>query len=130
MTIGGWLFFALISVLVGVVWFLVFVDAERKLWKVVVSILTVLVIAGMLFGLLWYFQNTEPGRRQLTSQKSEYGGGLERTVTVYTADGTVLAQYRGRFDIEKNNGGYILFDFEGKRYIYYNCFVESIAEIE
>lgn len=24
---------------------------------------------------------------------------------------------------------YVLFDFDGKRYTYYNCFIESIAEI-
>lgn len=28
------------------------------------------------------------------------------------------------------NGGYVKFDFNGKRYIYYNCFVESIADID
>ena len=31
---------------------------------------------------------------------------------------------------ETNNGGYVKFDFNGKRYIYYNCFVESIADID
>ncbi len=31
-------------------------------------------------------------------------------------------------DIETNDGGYVKFDFDGKRYIYYNCFVETIAE--
>ena len=34
-----------------------------------------------------------------------------------------------RIDIEGNDGGYVLFDYQGKRYTYYNCFVESIAEI-
>ena len=46
------------------------------------------------------------------------------------ADGDVIAQYEGQIDIEANDGGYIKFDFEGKRYMYYNCFVESIADIE
>lgn len=27
------------------------------------------------------------------------------------------------------DGEYVKFDFDGKRYIYYNCFVESIADI-
>lgn len=56
--------------------------------------------------------------------------GLERTVTVYTANGEIIAQYNGIIDIEGNDGGYVLFDFEGKRYTYYNCFVESIANID
>ena len=27
-------------------------------------------------------------------------------------------------------GGYVKFDYNGNRYIYYNCFVESIADID
>lgn len=61
--------------------------------------------------------------------KSELSGGLQRTITVYTADGEVIATYEGKIDIEANEGGYVKFDFNGKRYIYYNCFVESIADI-
>lgn len=63
-------------------------------------------------------------------QKSDLNNGIYRTVTIYTADGEVIAQYEGVFDIEGNNGGYVLFDYNGKRYTYYNCFVESIAQIE
>ena len=40
-----------------------------------------------------------------------------------------LSQYKGKIDIERNNGGYVIFDYEGRRYIYYNCFIESIANI-
>lgn len=40
------------------------------------------------------------------------------------------AKYKGKIDIEANQGGYIKFDYKGKRYIYYNCFVESIGELE
>lgn len=41
-----------------------------------------------------------------------------------------LATYEGKIDIDTNDGGYVKFDFNGKRYIYYNCFVESIADID
>ncbi len=57
-------------------------------------------------------------------------GGMQRTITVYTADGKELATYEGKIDIDTNDGGYVKFDFNGKRYIYYNCFVESIADID
>ena len=57
-------------------------------------------------------------------------GGMQRTITVYTADGKELATYEGKIDIDINDGGYVKFDFNGKRYIYYNCFVESIADID
>ena len=62
--------------------------------------------------------------------KGDLVGGINRTIIVYTANGDVLAKYKGKIDIEANQGGYIKFDYKGKRYIYYNCFVESIGELE
>lgn len=69
-------------------------------------------------------------KRSLVDTKSNLFGGLQRTITVYTANGDVIATYTGKIDIESNDGGYVKFDYNGKRYIYYNCFVESIADIE
>ena len=66
--------------------------------------------------------------RVVTDVKSDVGGGLQRTITVYTADGEVIAKYEGKIDIQESDGGYVKFDYNGKRYIYYNCFVETIAE--
>lgn len=63
-----------------------------------------------------------------TDIKSDLNGGLNRIINVYTADGKVLASYEGRIDIETNDGGYVKFDYDGKRYVYYNCFVETIAD--
>lgn len=67
--------------------------------------------------------------RKLTDIKSDIAGGLNRTITVYTANGDAIATYEGKIDIDTNDGGYVKFDYNGKRYIYYNCFVESIADI-
>lgn len=67
--------------------------------------------------------------RAVTDIKSDVSGGLQRTITVYTADGKKIANYEGKIDIDTNDGGYVKFDFDGKRYIYYNCFVETIADI-
>lgn len=63
-----------------------------------------------------------------TDFKSEVDGGLDRIINVYTADGKVLASYKGKIDIESNDGGYVKFDYDGKRYIYYNCYIETIAD--
>lgn len=62
--------------------------------------------------------------------KSDVGGGLDRTINVYTADGELMKTYTGKIDLEMAEGGYVKFDLDGKRYIYYNCFVESIADID
>ena len=67
--------------------------------------------------------------RAVTDIKSDVSGGLQTTITVYTADGKKIANYEGKIDIETTSGGYVKFDFDGKRYIYYNCFVETIADI-
>lgn len=102
---------------------------ENVLGKIISVAVAILLILGLFFGMRWYFQNTASGQRAMTDQKSDLDNGLERTVTIYTADGEIIAQYTGKIDIEGNDGGYVLFDYEGKRYTYYNCFVESIAEI-
>ncbi len=129
MTIGGWILFGLItfSIVIVVVWLYVnIVDSSLGLIGVILAGLA--LITGAFFGMRWYFSSTASGQRALTDQKSELANGLERTVTVYTADGKVMARYEGRIDIEGNDGGYVIFEYEGKRYTYYNCFVESIAE--
>lgn len=66
--------------------------------------------------------------RAVNDLKSDFGNGLNRTVTVYTADGNVIAEYKGKIDLEQS-ANYVKFDFKGKRYIYYNCFVETIADL-
>ena len=87
-----------------------------------------------LLGILVTFMFTITGcaswDRLVTDVKSDVSGGMQRTIKVYTANGDLIAEYNGKIDIETNDGGYIKFDYDGKRYIYYNCFVESIAEIE
>lgn len=62
--------------------------------------------------------------------QSDVNGGLNRTVNVYTATGDLIAHYEGKIDLEVTETGYVKFDFDGKRYIYYNCFVETIADID
>ena len=69
-------------------------------------------------------------QRFKTDVKSDFSGGMQRTIKVFTANGDLLAEYEGKIDLSANNGGYVKFDFDGKRYIYYNCFVESIAELD
>lgn len=67
-------------------------------------------------------------RRMVGDIKSNLRNGLNRTITVYTADGKKIAEYKGKIDIEKSDD-YVKFDFKGKRYVYYNCFVETIADL-
>jgi len=68
-------------------------------------------------------------RRGVVDLKSDFTNGLNRTINVYTADGELIATYSGKIDIEADEGSTVKFDYNGKRYIYYNCFVETIADI-
>lgn len=129
MTIAGWFEFGLFAAFILCAGILGAILIENIPGKIISVVVAILLILGLFFGMRWYFQNTASGQRALTDQKSDLNNGLERTVTIYTADGEIIAQYTGKIDIEGNDGGYVLFDYEGKRYTYYNCFVESIAEI-
>lgn len=55
-------------------------------------------------------------------------GGLERTVNVYTLDGKLIATYEGKIDIDDNSNGSVMFDLNGKRYVYYNAIIEVIEK--
>lgn len=101
---------------------------SKKQRAIGIAVSAVIVLA-LTYGGWWFFTQTATGSRALVDFRSDVNNGLERTVTVYTANGEIIAQYTGRIDIEGNDGGYVLFDYEGKRYTYYNCFVESIAEL-
>lgn len=131
MTLAGWVAFGTFSLLImcAGIGLGVTLGADNKAVMILCVVIAAILSLVLFLGMRWYYQNTASGQRALTDQKSDLSNGLERTVTVYTADGNVIAQYTGQIDIEGNDGGYVLFDFEGKRYTYYNCFVESIAEI-
>ena len=62
--------------------------------------------------------------------ESDLSGGLERTVTVYTANGDVLKTYEGKIDLESTEGGIVKFDLNGQRIMYYNCYVEVIEKVD
>lgn len=129
MTIGGWIVFAVIAgcLILGAIGGAVLF--ENIAARITVPIICVLATIGVLIVMLWYFGNTASGQRAIVDQKSDLGNGLNRIVRVYTANGDIIAEFEGKIDIEGNDGGYVLFDYQGKRYTYYNCFVESIAEI-
>ena len=129
MTIAGLILLGLIVAMAFVIAFIISLDFSKS-GKAISFIISGFISLIALGGMLWYFNCTADGQRQIVDQRSNLSNGLDRIVTVYTADGDVIAQYEGQIDIEANDGGYIKFDFEGKRYMYYNCFVESIADIK
>ena len=128
MTIAGWVIcsiFAIIAIGTGV---FLCVVCDSVGGKIASAVIAGIVTIAIFFVGVWYYNNTASGIRALTDEQSELRNGLDRTVTVYTADGNIIAQYTGQIDLEMDQN-YVKFDWQGKRYIYYNCFVETIADI-
>lgn len=66
----------------------------------------------------------ESFQRSVKTFTSEYTGGLERKIEVYSSSGQLLKTYEGKLDIEANEfGNKVLFDVDGKRTIIYNATV-------
>jgi len=78
------------------------------------------VILALLVGLnIWVYSisfNNASWQRTLKSVASEYGGGLNRTVTLYDYNGNVLDEWSGQFDVT-NSETEVYFDLDGKRVI-------------
>lgn len=68
----------------------------------------------------------ESWEREKKSWSSEMNG-LNRVVNVYSYNGDLIATYEGKIDLEENENK-VLFDLNGKRYVYYNAFVEVIEK--
>ena len=90
---------------------------KRKIAAIILSLTMMFSLAGCASWQRW-----------VKDVKSDVGNGLQRTVTVYTADGRVLKTYEGKIDLEATEGGIVKFDLNGKRIMYYNCYVEVIED--
>ncbi|KNF10074.1 hypothetical protein CLPU_1c02390 [Gottschalkia purinilytica] len=66
---------------------------------------------------------TEDTKRSVKDFKSNWTGGLERTVQVYSNDGKLIKEYKGKIDIENKDDGTTKFDIDGKRVIIKNAIV-------
>ena len=129
MTISCWILFIVVSLVVIVVGGVLFVTiCEDSISGKILTVIVCLILIVATYGGFKFYMSTASGQRALLDEKSELQNGIERTVTVYTANGEIIAQYKGKIDLDSNDGGYVKFDYKGKRYIYYNCFVECVSE--
>ena len=98
-------------------------DKIKKAVMAVVGFIVVVLIIGAII-----FFSRSSTQRSLKDFESEYSGGLNRTVNVYSYDGKKIASYEGRIDVAENVNGTVKFELKGKRYIYYNALVEVIEK--
>ena len=83
------------------------------------------IMVGALISMcLLTFAGCESMGRDIKTTQSNWTGGLERHISVYSQSGTLLAEYDGKVDIEDTEyGNKVLFDLDGKRTIVYNAVV-------
>ena len=120
MTIGSIVFIGVgvIILIVGVALSIgSFVDQDPA-FGVGLLLVALLMAALCIVSPIIYMQ-TEAGQRALKDQKSNFGDGIERTVTVYDINGEIIEKYSGKFDVETTSE-YIIFDDENdKRHMIY-----------
>ena len=87
----------------------------------------VAIVLSLIFVLLFLGTSCSSCERFGKSCTSNVSGGLYRTVRVFDYEGDLIAQYEGKLDVQENDHK-VLFDLDGKRYIYYNCLVEVVEK--
>lgn len=80
-----------------------------KKYKKVVAAILVCIMAMM-------FSGCEGFSRTVKSIGSDIGGGLNRTVTVYSNTGEKIDSWSGKFDVSESENE-VYFDIENKRVI-------------
>ena len=100
--------------------------------RIISVIVGLIIIAASWATGAWYYTGTEAGKRAIKTQQSNFGGGIERRITVYDVEGDVIAKYEGRFDIEYDDDRILFDDEEGLRHILYyptgNVIVDEVAK--
>ena len=96
--------------------------------KIFISTIIACAIIACIIG---FALNSASFHRTIKSLKSDYTGGINRTITVYDYNGNTLKEYKGKFDVQESDGGKIMFDDQdGKRVIIYNAIVINEENIE
>ena len=85
-----------------------------------------LIVIGFLSGA--FLCSCASLERAQKSWSSDMNSGLERTINIYALDGKLIATYEGKIDIDDNSNGSVMFDLDGKRYVYYNAIIEVIEK--
>ena len=116
MTIGGWITFVGLAVVIALITVGIVVMCETTTGKALSVIVGVIVCIATLSGLLVYYNLTEAGKRAKKTERSNLGGGINRTVTVYDYNGNQIDSWTGTFDVTASEHE-TYFDIDGKRVV-------------
>ena len=125
MTVGMWVLFGVVMV-VGLIIAAVCWAEESITGAVITLLITAIITCGICWGGHWYCGSTAEGIRAMKDQQSNFDNGLNREITITAEDGREIFYYKGKCDIEHNDG-YILFETEnGKRMMIYYGITDTI----
>ena len=125
MTVGMWVIFG-IAIVVGLIIAVVCWASENYAGAIITLLITALVAGGISWGGHWYCGSTADGIRAMKDQQSNFDNGLNREITITAEAGREIFYYKGKCDIEHNDG-YILFETEdGKRMMIYYGITDTI----
>jgi hypothetical protein len=121
MTIGAiildiFIFFIIVVIILAIIancW-------ENVLRNIIITICAGLIILGAIISLqLYYYKNTESGKRAIKTQESDFKGGIKREIKVYDINGKIIQNFKGKFDIEYDDDRILFDDEKGNRHIIY-----------
>lgn len=125
MTVGMWVMFG-IAIVIGLVIAAIVWSSDYKMGAIITILITAIVAGGICWGGHWYCGSTADGIRAMKDQHSNFDNGLNREIIITAEDGREIFYYKGKCDIEHNEG-YILFETEdGKRMMIHYGITDTI----
>lgn len=123
MTIGSVIICIIITALVGgfggYIAYALKYDGENTRGAIVTIGITVIALAATWIFPIWFYSNTEAGKRAMKTQDSNFNSGIEREVVVYDMNGDIIQTYTGKFDIEYEDERILFDDENGLRHVIY-----------
>ena len=127
MTIISWIIVGMIALMLSGILLLLWRYGCEFKTILISSIVSIIIIIGIIISGFWYYDSVASGIREMKDQESALNNGIEREITITAEDGREIFYYKGKCDIETDNGNYILFeDEEGKRQIIYWGITDTI----
>lgn len=123
MTVGSVIICIILTVLFGGFGFYIAYElhhtADNPNSAIVAIGVTVILLAATWIFPIWFYSNTEAGKRAMKTQDSNFNNGIEREVIVYDMDGDIIQTYTGKFDIEYEDERILFDDENGLRHVIY-----------
>ena len=125
-TIGNWILFGILLVIGIIVTIVIYSDSGEISYTVISAVVTIVVVALVMFGVSWYNTHTASGARALKDYQSNLSNGIERTLKVIADDGYIIYEREGKFDVEVHDD-YIVFDENHIRTILYRSLTSTLT---